>query len=169
VDGLDVLKSVDCRSISIGSAMNTEDSILHAISRLESELDHDFIMKWTNALDFDSYMHNWLSLSTTGKSDDPSTFEFDLDEALDSVKMPDLKSNDKNVAEDNAMMAEIDLFRKIAAETSNALYPNDLPPLPYSPSVALTDETSKSRPTSGRSLKSVKDLFLTPISPLPSS
>ena len=49
--------------------LGTEEEILQAITDLEGDLDHDIMMKWTLALDFDEYCNNWIGLSTTGKSD----------------------------------------------------------------------------------------------------
>ncbi|KAJ3086148.1 hypothetical protein HK102_013470 [Quaeritorhiza haematococci] len=40
----------------------------------EAEMDPDFLLVWTKALDYEEYIENWVTLATSGKSDDPATY-----------------------------------------------------------------------------------------------
>ena len=62
-------KDLSAPAATSGSIPDNEDDLILAIAELETQLDHDFLIKWTIALDFDEYADNWMSVSTTGRSD----------------------------------------------------------------------------------------------------
>ncbi|KAJ3076016.1 hypothetical protein HDU98_005965 [Podochytrium sp. JEL0797] len=152
------------------SRFETEDQLLQAMADLESELEHAFLMKWSEALDFETYSHDWLVLSTTGRSDDPNDYLVGIaDSPLKIALNPTVGDLNKTVKDKNTnnaikrhaggvdgatavdpMLAEIDLFRKIAAEGAMVAGP-----------VAAEEDSKKCRPWSAKSNKSLGDLFFT--------
>ncbi|KAJ3083642.1 hypothetical protein HDU99_007655 [Rhizoclosmatium hyalinum] len=148
----------------------TEEQLLQAMAELETELEHDFLMKWSEALDFDAYSQDWLVLATTGKSDEPNAFAAALmDTPLKGFINPTVDALNHTFNEvkkktsvyggpasihgteaGDQMMAEIDLFRKIAAESG----------ITGVDGRSVSDDDKKMRPWSGRSNKSLKDMFL---------
>ncbi|KAJ3214895.1 hypothetical protein HDU67_001097 [Dinochytrium kinnereticum] len=167
-----------------------EEDLLKAINELEVDLDHDLMRKWASALDFEDYVKNWTSISMTGKSDgnvkmllhtltnnrsDPSTFEMDIDGDSDigqgmAKKLRHVrefsKFEESGAEEGDELMAEIDLFRRIADETQQSLCGG----ADASSESALEEAVApggegggaqrKERPWSGRSGRSVQDVFL---------
>ncbi|KAI9333705.1 hypothetical protein BDR26DRAFT_921236 [Obelidium mucronatum] len=154
------------------NTFETEEQLLQAMAELETELEHEFLMKWSEALDFDAYSHDWLLLSTTGKSDEPDGYAAAMADApLKNFINPTIEvlnqnySNDlkkkaahigvgrlEAVAEADPMMAEIDLFRKLAAETGANSIQDDRR--------SVISHEKKMRPWSGRSNQSLGGMFL---------
>ncbi|KAI8829873.1 hypothetical protein BJ741DRAFT_621622 [Chytriomyces cf. hyalinus JEL632] len=134
---------------------SNEQELLDAMVTLESEVEHEFLTKWSEALDFESYCDNWLELSTTGKSEDFKS----LKAALADAPFKNPISHDIKLAHDFAaaapsslhddksdVLAEINLFKKLAADHFSGV---------------KCDSGRKPRPWSGRSNKSLENLFLT--------
>ncbi|KAJ3249311.1 hypothetical protein HDU77_007793 [Chytriomyces hyalinus] len=144
---------------------SNEQELLDAMATLESEVEHEFLTKWSEALDFDSYCDNWLELSTTGKSEDFKS----LKAALADAPFKNPNSHDIKLAHDFAaappsqahddksdVLAEINLFKKLAADHLSGASDEH--------SGVVTEESEsgrKPRPWSGRSNKSLENLFLT--------
>ncbi|KAJ3299461.1 hypothetical protein HK104_008817 [Borealophlyctis nickersoniae] len=61
-------------------AFESESDAGEYMAELEQELDADFLIKWTAALDFETYFNDWLEMATTGRSDDPTTFNLVADD-----------------------------------------------------------------------------------------
>ncbi|KAJ3121872.1 hypothetical protein HK100_012198 [Physocladia obscura] len=144
--------------------LTTEEDILQAMAELETELEHEFLLKWSEALDFDTYNHDWLQLSTTGKSDDLTSYAARLIDVPFIGKTNNNNNhsstrNSKNEDENHKdMMAEIDLFKKIAAESGIKGRDNhsDL----SAATMGIVDDSKKPRPWSGRSSHSLNSMFL---------
>lgn len=39
------------------------------LTEVEADMDTDLLIRWSNALDFETYFDNWVGLATSGKSD----------------------------------------------------------------------------------------------------
>ena len=63
-----------------------------APSHVEAE-GHEELLQWSIALNYDVYLFNWISLATTGKSDDPKTFMNDGPSASVKVELQTLKTD----------------------------------------------------------------------------
>ena len=61
-----ILKQRVLNSIKNDEHFNSMEQKIHD---LDKDLDPDFLIRWTKALDFDSYYSEWLILATSGKSD----------------------------------------------------------------------------------------------------
>ncbi|KAJ3053643.1 hypothetical protein HK097_003756 [Rhizophlyctis rosea] len=78
--------------------LQTDDIANQILSDLEADAETwqnaDWLIRWTRALDFEQYHDGWLELATTGRSDDPSTFDLDGNGAymLDDLIHADDKS-----------------------------------------------------------------------------
>ncbi|KAI8825617.1 uncharacterized protein EV422DRAFT_133570 [Fimicolochytrium jonesii] len=70
---------------------------------LEAELEPDFLITWTRALDFDGYVRDWCGLATSGLSEDPRTFAFGLAEHADL-----LHQHQKELLREEAREEDID-------------------------------------------------------------
>ncbi|KAJ3309063.1 hypothetical protein HDU76_003741 [Blyttiomyces sp. JEL0837] len=96
--------------------IESERDLMNAIRELEEELDHEFLMRWSEALNFDNYHRNWMGLSTTGKSDDPDTFFIDIEteshRALQGV-LPHLAGEKSSHQEGEKLLEQVDLLRKL--------------------------------------------------------
>ncbi|KAJ3027103.1 UNVERIFIED_CONTAM: hypothetical protein HDU68_004489 [Siphonaria sp. JEL0065] len=165
------LEDQENRKTQKPNKFETEDQLLQAMAELETELEHEFLMKWSEALDYDAYSHDWLILSTTGKSDEPNGYAAAItDSPLKNFINPDTLI--QNLAHDSKkkpivltaggggdtgavdpMLAEIDLFRKIAAETVHSTHDDGR-------SLISQDDKKKMRPWSGRSNNSLSGMFL---------
>ncbi|KAJ3037680.1 hypothetical protein HDV00_001402 [Rhizophlyctis rosea] len=105
------------------------------LAQLENDGDVDWLIKWTRALDFEQYHDGWLELATTGKSDDPATFDLDgeggyiveLTHTNNAVNVPSVPGKENELLE----MGEL-----------------------------LQDGGKKARPWSGRSQQSIGDVML---------
>ncbi|KAJ3101151.1 hypothetical protein HDU97_001617 [Phlyctochytrium planicorne] len=156
---------------------DTEEDLLQAINDLEKDLDHELMSKWSDALDFEAYIQNWMTISLTGKSDDPRTFEIDIDGESEygqgmSKKLRHVHGVSAYDGEETGddLMAEIDLFRKITDEAqadagSRADAESRLEGSVAGVGVAGGGEKGavqkkKERPWSGRSAQSVQNPFL---------
>ncbi|KAI8853408.1 hypothetical protein BC829DRAFT_382734 [Chytridium lagenaria] len=159
----------------------TEEDLLLAINELEKDIDHDIMRKWVCALDFEDYVNNWMSISMTGKSDDPATFDIDDDGESDNGQGLSKKlrhARDFSTFE-GELMAEIDLFRRIADETQSqsvdrednashldmalgtvAAAGSEFGGSSVGGGVGGSAGKKKERPWSGRSARSVQDVFL---------
>ncbi|KAI9204663.1 uncharacterized protein BJ171DRAFT_618777 [Polychytrium aggregatum] len=158
------LKLPPGRSMTPVREFKDEYDVLSAIAELETETDNwDDMLKWSRALDFDDYFGHWMGLATTGRSDDPSTFDIGIDsdnESLFNVGQTHAPADGATAVADgvvpavgpdattpvppaDAIMVEIDLFRSIAKEQAES-----------------GDGAKKARPWSGRSARSAKDLFV---------
>ncbi|TPX65299.1 hypothetical protein SpCBS45565_g05256 [Spizellomyces sp. 'palustris'] len=102
------------------------------LSKFESELDADVLIRWTNALDFDTYCADWIEIATSGKSDDPTTFDIEAELTVEDAE---------------AM--------KRSVESETAVHDGDDDILERH-----TASASKSRPWSGKSDRSVRDLMV---------
>ncbi|KAI9355624.1 hypothetical protein DFJ73DRAFT_824427 [Zopfochytrium polystomum] len=125
-----------------------ENALLLAISELESSLDHDFLVKWTMALDFDEYADNWVSLSTTGRSNDPETFNIFLDEELNRAR---------GFHEQALKNGAVQLQAEAPVGGANAAANGGI----ELSEKGLEVPAKAQRPWSGRSARSVTDLYLT--------
>ncbi|KAI9330475.1 hypothetical protein DFJ73DRAFT_765345 [Zopfochytrium polystomum] len=125
-----------------------ENALLLAISELESSLDHDFLVKWTMALDFDEYADNWVSLSTTGRSNDPETFNIFLDEELNRAR---------GFHEQALKNGAVQLQAEAPVGGANAAANGGIELCEK----GLEVPAKAQRPWSGRSARSVTDLYLT--------
>ncbi|KAI8815402.1 hypothetical protein BJ742DRAFT_864615 [Cladochytrium replicatum] len=114
---------------------------------LAESLDHEFLMRWSRALDFDEYVANWMSLATTGRSDDPSTFEIDI-ELPSQTEEGNVTSN---IVEGGGLLAEIELFKSIQEESQIGTVDGKL---------AGTDDRKPSRPWSAKTHASLSQMVL---------
>ncbi|KAJ3396086.1 hypothetical protein HDV05_003237, partial [Chytridiales sp. JEL 0842] len=138
-----------------------------------NELDHEVLTKWATALDFDDYVLNWMSISTTGRSDDPSSFDIIIRETIGGGHLDQHVHhahgdsttggvrNSKAAVVGDPMMAEIDLFKKITEESGMPNVTTDTFLGALSDMVDGTSQGSKSRPWSARSGRSFDEMFLT--------
>ncbi|KAJ3112315.1 hypothetical protein HDU96_004689, partial [Phlyctochytrium bullatum] len=142
-----------CDEVKDPEEMKSEEELMTAIERLEKELDYEVMHKWFTALNFDDYIHNWLTLSMTGKSDDPTTFEINIDGDSDygqglTKKLRHVRDvSEFHGEQQDDLLAEIDLFRKIADETQA--------PVPSICEAFDMEPSRNDRPRSGASQRSI--------------
>ncbi|KAJ3193857.1 hypothetical protein HDU82_002653, partial [Entophlyctis luteolus] len=161
------VESHDCGSFNHAAQFKTEEELLDAIANLEMELESDFLLKWSEALDFTAYSHDWLNLSTTGKSDgENSCIVVKSDEECSEMNVSTMKIlstplNSKLThhhaavtyapinSQNDDMMTEIELYRKIAGDVETG---------------SSTEAGGrKPRPWSGKSVKSLGEMFLSEV------
>lgn len=149
-----------------------EQELLMALEDLDLDTDED-MLNWSKALDFDWYYQDWAGLATTGRSDEPGTFEMFANNETNNkapppiigsatetrftaskLSTPQLTIIPSDVSQKpllpvkmttKSMMEEIDLFKSISKQEF------------LDSSVA---KTKKERPSSAKSARSARDLLL---------
>ncbi|KAI8926807.1 hypothetical protein BC831DRAFT_455080 [Entophlyctis helioformis] len=121
---------------------------IHALAaELDAEFDPDFLIRWTRALDFDEYQHQWMMLATTGGSDatppDMQVAGLALDHTRnhEQQQQPSQPDASQSLADRLFNTIHADLVHQDAIErvndTAAAAAAGQLPP--YQPSHPLAD------------------------------